>query len=283
MFYLCFGTADEEDLGRRRAWQDAAGFPSEVLSRGRLLALEPNANRRASLGVRFANDARVDNARLAEAYAAAARNAGAKIVEGAEVEAVIARGGKIAGVRTRDDSIACDAVVNSAGAWAASFAVGLAVPVTPVRGQIAVVRAARPPFRHAMYSPRGYAVARRDGRVLLGSTRESVGFDKAVTGGGLRSILGAALEISPVLAGLPYVTAWSGLRPATPDGRPIIARDPTVDGYFLACGHYRNGVLLTPLTARFAVELLQGREDPMLSALALTRFHGAAENVERRA
>jgi glycine oxidase len=269
---LAFGERDETELRRRRDWQAAAGFASDLLSRAELRALEPWASRRASLGVLFRADARVDNAALTLAYAEAARRAGAEVAEGTAVESIAVEGGSIAGVRANRAAFACDAVVNCAGAWAGALAVGLPLPIAPVRGQIAVVRAPRPPFRTALYSPRAYAVARRDGRVLLGSTRESVGYDKQVTAGGLASILRGALEIAPGLADLPATETWSGLRPVTPDRRPIIGRDPTVRGSFAACGHYRNGVLLTPLTARLVADLLAGREDERLVPLRLERF-----------
>src|SRR5262249_1954818 len=156
---LAFGERDETELRRRRDWQAAAGFASDLLSRAELRALEPWASRRASLGVLFRADARVDNAALTLAYAEAARRAGGEMAEGAAVVSIAVEGGSIAGVRTDRAVVACDAVVNCAGAWAGALAAGLRLPIAPVRGQIAVVRAPRSPFRNALYSPRAYAVA----------------------------------------------------------------------------------------------------------------------------
>jgi glycine oxidase len=118
-------------------------------------------------------------------------------------------------------------------------------------------------------------VGRRDGRVLLGSTRESAGFDKRVTGGGVGAILDAALELAPSLGALPIAGAWAGLRPGSADGRPIVGADPAVQGYYVASGHYRNGVLLAPLTAQLIAAALRGERGEWHAALGLERF-GAA-------
>ena len=145
----------------------------------------------------------------------------------------------------------CNAVVNALGAWAARLRGPTPVPVHPVRGQIAVLRAARPPFRHAIYSGRGYAVSRRDGRILLGSTREAAGFEKRVTarrnGGrpGRRAGAGAAARRDADCRDL------GGAAPG--DGRTAgrwSGRDDGGERLRLATGHYRNGVLLAPITAQ---------------------------------
>jgi glycine oxidase len=177
---------------------------------------------------------------------------------------------------TANGRVACDAVVNALGAWAGRVRGTTPLPVRPVRGQMVVVQAARAPFRHAVYSPRAYAVARRDGRVLLGSTREPVGFDKRVTAGGVAAILYAACELSPQLGTLPLTDAWAGLRPGSDDGRPIVGADPAVQGYYVASGHYRNGVLLAPITAQLIAASVRGERTPWHDALGIERFTAAA-------
>jgi glycine oxidase len=130
-----------------------------------------------------------------------------------------------------------------------------------------------------VYSARAYAVARRDGRVLLGSTRESAGFDKRVTAGGVASILAGAAELAPDLRQLPLCEAWAGLRPGSSDGRPIIGPDPAVRGYYVASGHYRNGVLLAPLTAHLIDLALGGESHPWQHAVGVERFAAAPPNA----
>jgi glycine oxidase len=273
--YLCFGAADVERVtGRVRA----LGVAALPLEPRRARALEPALSSRVRSAFLFAEDTRVDNARLTAAYAGAARNAGCTIRERERVTRVVTASGRVAGVETDRGGVACDVFVNAAGAWAGTLAAGLPIPVAPVRGQMVAVDAGRPPFRHAIYSCRGYAVSRRDGRVLLGSTRERVGFDRRATAGGIRRILAAGVELAPGLGKAPVRQWWAGLRPATPDGLPIIGFDPAVSGYLVATGHYRNGILLAPITARLVADLLQGRDDPLLAPLRLDRFQakGAA-------
>jgi glycine oxidase len=274
--YLCFDEDDERALAQRRAWQQAAGFTSEILAREQVVRLEPNVSRRVRSAALFRLDARVDAAALTAAYGRAAVCAGAQVFEREAVRGVVVESGRVVGVETEARRVACDLVVNTSGAWASSLAVGRRLPIVPVRGQIIVLGARKPPFRHAIYSRRGYAVARRDGRVLLGSTRERVGFEKRVTAGRAQRILLAGLELSPELGALPFVEGWCGLRPATPDGLPVIGADPTVAGYYVACGHYRNGVLLAPITAELVCGLIEGRPDPSLAAMSLERFAAEA-------
>jgi len=274
--YLAFNGAETATIAARCAWQRAAGVDSERVVPRQIWALEPAVSRRVRAGALYPLDARLDSAALTLALADAARAAGCTIHEGEDVKSVVAEHGRIAGIVTAAGRVPCDAVVNAMGAWAGRVRGTTPLPVQPVRGQMAVVQAARPPFRHAVYSARGYAVARRDGRVLLGSTREPVGFDKRVTGGGIATILDAALELSQALGALPLVDAWAGLRPGSVDGRPIVGVDPAVRGYYVATGHYRNGVLLAPLTARLVATLLRGDPHPWQDVLGLERFAGSA-------
>jgi glycine oxidase len=279
--HVAFTAADAERLEARRAWQLAAGAASERLTPRQIRALEPLVSPRACAGVLFPLDGRVDSAGLTQALARAAARAGCAVRETEDVKSVVAEQGRIAGIVTGSGRVACDAVVNAMGAWAGRVRGTTALPVRPVRGQIAVVHAPRPLFRHAVYSARAYAVARRDGRILLGSTRERVGFDKHVTAGGIASILDAALELAPELGALPVSEAWAGLRPGSGDGRPIVGADPAVRGYYVAGGHYRNGVLLAPLTARVVASLLRGEPNPWHDVLGIERFAGAADAGQR--
>ena len=122
-------------------------------------------------------------------------------------------------------------------------------PVRPVRGQMLALRSETVKLKKVLRSQQGYLVPRRDGRLIAGSTLEDAGFEKHVTPQGVRQILDAALELAPALAEAKIVEEWSGLRPDTPDHLPIIG--PTdIEGLWLATGHYRNGILLAPATAR---------------------------------
>jgi glycine oxidase len=127
--------------------------------------------------------------------------------------------------------------------------------------------------KHVIFSPRGYLVPRQDGRLLAGSTSENAGFARRVTAGGIASILRHALEISPVVKDLPIVDTWAGLRPRAADGLPVLGPCGEIDGLFYATGHYRNGILLAPLTAELIYEAIVARvNSPLLAPFSPDRF-----------
>jgi glycine oxidase len=126
---------------------------------------------------------------------------------------------------------------------------------------------------HVIYTPRGYVVPRRGGRLLVGATTESVGFNKAVTGAGLHALISYALEIAPGVGELSVVETWSGLRPRTEDGHPVLGASEEVRGLYYATGHYRNGILLAPLTGKLIAELIvDGEASPLLEPFTPERF-----------
>jgi glycine oxidase len=156
------------------------------------------------------------------------------------------------------------AVVLAAGSWSL-LVEGSGLPpgsVRPVRGQIAVIDTRPPLLSRVVFSGRGYVVPRADGRLLCGSTMEEVGFEKAVTAGGLRQVLDIALEIAPVLEKAPVVETWANFRPASPDGEPILGPG-TIPNLFHATGHTRNGILLAPITADAVSAAILGDAPPV--------------------
>jgi len=130
-----------------------------------------------------------------------------------------------------------------------------------------------PAVRHVIYSRRGYLVPRLSGYLIAGSTSERVGYDKRVTAGGVASIIERATEILPAVADQAITETWSGLRPHAPDDLPILGADPRVDGLIYATGHYRNGILLAPITARAISELIiEGGSQVNLAPFNVARF-----------
>ena len=224
--------------------------------------------------MRFPDDHRLDNARLTRAFAVAAATLGVELRAGCPVRAIECAAGRAVAVRTARERIVAGAVVNAAGAWAEQLApAGTTLPVRPIRGQMVSLSVTRPVFRHAIYSHGLYLVPRRDGRVLAGSTYEDAGFDKRVTGAALGAIVAGAVRLAPALADASFTGAWAGLRPGTPDNLPILGRDPHVQRLYYATGHYRNGILLAPVTARALRELvLDGRTSYELEPFAAARF-----------
>jgi glycine oxidase len=237
----------------------ARGLAVEALSAAELRECEPNVSERAVGAAYFAGDRRVDNVRLTRALAASAVQRGATLLIGRPVTALVFEGGRLAGVRAGAETLRAPVVINASGAWASLLAGDpQPPPVEPLRGQIVAFDMSPPPLRHVVWSDHGYLVPRGDGRLLAGSTVEKAGYDKSVTAGGVRSILDMALRLVPALADVRIADAWAGLRPATPDGLPVIGHG-AVPGLVHAAGLFRDGILLGPLVGELAAELAQGR------------------------
>ena len=233
---------------------------ARLLSDGDLGLLEPlmNAGGRAFLLPEFSIDAR----KLGSALEKAARTLGVDFVTGAAVTEVAVLAGRAAGVRTAKSFYASSIVVNCAGAWAGQIK-PLALPTRPVKGQIVCVippadaHNSGPLIRHVVRAAEVYIVPRSDGRLLLGSTVEEAGFDKRVDPATVQRLHQAAIKLVPELARMRMHDAWAGLRPGSPDALPILGAT-SLAGYYAATGHYRDGVLLAPVTALVMTQLLTG-------------------------
>lgn len=210
-------------------------------------------------------EATVDTRRLLPAVHAAAEEAGAAFRVGTVVKHVHAGGVELEdGTRLRGRVVVC------AGAWTGEVPGLAALPVRPVRGQLAGLQGV--PLQRVVFGAGGYLVPRADARVVCGATMEEVGFSRGVTAAGVRQVLDTAMRLAPALGGAAFEGAWSGFRPGTPDGLPILGQ---VDGVWVASGHYRNGILHAPFTARrMAGALLDN--SPLPLEFAPQRFQGGA-------
>ena len=273
--YLSLREEDDAELEHRHGWQSEAKLCVERLTAGEAREMEPALSPAVRFALRFPGDHQVDSRALSAALWKAAERAGAEVRLGAEAAALLRDGGRAAGVALADGTrVAAGAVVIAGGSWAGRIE-GLprALPVEPVHGQLLALHPHPPLLRHVVDSPRGYLVPRASGRVVAGATAERVGYHKAVTAAGLHRLLSAAIEAAPGLAAAPVAETWSGLRPGTPDGLPILGADPDFPNLLYATGHFRNGILLTPLTADLVVSLLLGDTPSMdLAAYSITRF-----------
>lgn len=259
--YAAIGAMHARRLAGRMRWQRAAGLRVERLSRRDARRRVPVLSPDVGLAVHFPDDHRVNNERLATAVAVAARRAGARILEDTAALAIEAADGRVTGLRTALGRIASGLVVDAAGAWAADVGVPHGVrppPVFPVRGQMLVLRVAPGTLACPLYSCAAYLVPRLDGRVLLGSTYERVGFEKRVTLEAASRLLAAARAVAPGLAGASFERAYAGLRPATADHLPVVGRAADVAGLVYAAGLYRSGILLAPLVADAVADLATG-------------------------
>jgi glycine oxidase len=273
--YLALREEDDGELVERLHWQSAAGMCVQRLTAEETLSLEPAVTPDVRWALRFPGDHQVDNRRLGAALWKAAEQAGAEFRLGAEAVAIRRDGERVLGVELADGtSIACDTVVVAGGSWAGQVR-GLprALPVEPVMGQLLALQTAPPPFRHVVDSARCYTVPRADGRLIVGATTEHVGHRKTVTAGGVSRLLSGALEVCPALADAPIAETWAGLRPGTSDGLPILGRDPDVPGIIYATGHYRNGILLAPITGEIIGGLLLGDPPSIdIAPFSISRF-----------
>jgi glycine oxidase len=250
--YLAFTDEDVDEIERRYAWQSAAELPLEKLTAAELRELEPAIGHDVRAGLKFPLDRQVETRRLLSALIAANDRLGLQIKTGTSVTSLKVERDRVVGIETTRGQIATDCVVLAAGAWSSQIpARNKTLPdlrIKPVRGQMLCFSPEAPISRHVIYSPRGYIVPRRDGRMLAGSTTEHAGFDKQVTAAGVDSIRAAAVEISPRVSSLPLTDSWAGLRPRAADTLPVLGPCGEIAGLHYATGHYRNGILLAPLT-----------------------------------
>jgi glycine oxidase len=260
--------AQQRQAGLRCDWLEA----DEVAERFPGVAPPP-----ACRGALFApEDGAVDPPALTAALLADARRLGVTVVPERVVRIETGLGvGRATGVALANGTIAAAHVVIAAGAWSPRIG-GLPsprpLPVEPVRGQMAAAPwpAGTPPA--ILYCDHGYVLARA-GEALMGSTMEHVGFDGRVTEAGIAQVVSAAARLLPALGGAPPVRTWAGLRPVTPDGRPIVGADPEVSGLWYATGHGRNGILLAALTGDIIATLIAGEAtDVDIAPFAPARF-----------
>jgi len=268
---VAFDEAGTQELAERVAWQQAVGLRASLLDGNAARALQPGISDTVLSAAHFPDDHQVDNQLLVRALTLAAARAGAAFRTGV-VRGVVETQGRATGVDVEGELLEADAVVVAAGSWS-GLVPGSGVSldtVKPVRGQMLQLQLRVPPFQSVLSSPNGYLVPRRDGRVIAGSTMEFKGFDKAVTADGLRRLLDMALSVFPALAEAPVQGHWAGLRPWTEDHAPLLGAS-SLPGLFLATGHFRNGILLAPITARVVTDALLGRALP--AGLDLRPFH----------
>ncbi len=279
--YLAFNDEDEAAIERRFEWQTRAGLQIERLTAGELLRLEPAISEHVRGGLRFPLDCQVENRLLLAALLSSLEKRGVDVRADTNVESLLVNKGRITGVRTSRYTLHAPTVIVAGGAWTSFLtSADSRVPpirIEPVRGQMLCFEGQPGSMRHVLYSPRGYVVPRMNGRLLAGSTTEYTGFEKAVTGWGIQTIMTNAIEIAnSTIANARFADAWAGLRPRAEDKLPVIGGCAEVDGLFYATGHYRNGILLAPVTADLiAKQISTGAAAAMLNAFSPDRFQPA--------
>lgn len=256
---VAYTDAELTELRGHAATLDAIGIRAQLHSAEDTRRLEPACHEEVVGSLELPEEAQLEPKALLPALALAAARAGATFRTGATVHGVRAASGRVRGVEVDGGLLEADAVVVCAGSWT-SLIPGLSLPSTtihPVRGQIVETHSRPPLFRRIVFGAGGYVVTRPDGRMLCGSTEEHVGFRREVTFEGLTRVLATARRIAPGLADAPVLGHWSSFRPGTSDDLPLIGETSTA-GLYVASGHYRNGILLSAITADLVRELVVG-------------------------
>ncbi len=258
------------------------GIASELLARSAVIAAEPWLSRHVTGGLLVRDEGWVDNRRLGRALASACEAGGVSITTTAALR-VECDTRRVLGVATDFGFVAAARVINACGAWAAQLdgpPAPCRPPVTPVKGQMLALGVPRDFVRRATWAADCYLVPRDDGRLLVGATVESAGFDERPTAQGMHDLLHAALTAAPSLANFSVTESWAGLRPGTPDGLPFLGAT-RLDGFFLATGHYRNGILLAPITARLIADAIEGMAAQALRPFSIERANAEESRAAR--
>lgn len=275
--------ASAQSLRKRKAWISEAGLDAEWLEAPEVALREPAVDG-AVAGLFLPQEGQVDNRALARALRIVVEQSGCSIREGSSVAELDVVGGRTRGVRLMDGTrLACDLVILAAGAWSGHVA-GLPrpLPVRPVKGQMLALEtgATAPLVRSVVETESCYVVPRspnpgsptRGVRAWVGATSEEVGFARGTTSEALESLRTAAVTIIPSLTRARVIDAWVGFRPGTPDGCPVLGRDPDVEDLVHATGHYRNGILLVPITGHLCRCAVEGHGDARLNSFRPDRF-----------
>ena len=273
---------DTYQLRHLHTSQQELGLDVEWLTGHAARDIEPALSPRVTAAIRSATDHQVDNRRMVKALQRSFQACGGVLHENSTIESIIIENGVATGVQTQDGFQAADTLILAAGCWSAQIE-GLpntiVPPVRPVKGQMLalqmeagitvknVIRTVR-----ARYPTSVYLVPRTDGRLIVGATSEEMGFDTRLTAGGAFELLRGAWEAVPGIYELPLLETWAGLRPGSRDNAPILGKTP-IENLIYATGHYRNGILLTPITAYEITKLiLTGETSETIAPFQLDRF-----------
>jgi glycine oxidase len=249
--YLSFSENDSSEINKRFELQKLAGLTVEKITATEIRKMEPFISPDVREGLFFEKDWQVENRKLLSALQLFAENNNIDVCENEEAVAILNEKNRVIGVETKNGKFLADKVILTTGAWTSFIkTTDFMLPeIKPIRGQMLSVKTAKRLFSKVIYSPRGYIVPRRDGRILAGATVEDVGFDANITREGMDNIFANTVELVPSLENLGIAEKWSGLRPFFADGLPILGRIPNFDNILIATAHFRNGILLAPKTA----------------------------------
>jgi glycine oxidase len=237
------------------------GIRCEALAAPELRRLEPSLAPSFVRAFHLPDTAQLRNPRHVKALVAGCASWGARLRPGCPVVGLERQGGRVPSVTTANGRLSAGHYLIASGAWSDALLApfGWRPGIRPVRGQIALLNTGAPLFRRVLMLGKRYLVPRPDGRVLIGATEEDAGFDKRTTAAAIRDLLDFGIAVVPGLGDAPLERSWAGLRPGSPDGLPFLGPVPGVDNLFVAAGHFRAGIQLSPGTGTVMAELILGR------------------------
>ena len=264
---LCLSDVEAQEMQDRLAWQQAAGFKIDWLDAAAVRQRQPHLAPDIPVqgGILLPDVAQVRPPRLLKALTETVLRLGVQIRDHTPVTSITRDGDQVTGVTVGSgETIHAPIVINAAGSWAAQLGPDMSrLPVKPIKGTIVLLETPEPPTRELLDSSQGALYPRPDNKVLLGATVEDVGFDKRVTLASVDQLVHQAMTLIPSLKDATLVKAWSGLRPYSHDSLPYLGPIPGVRGAYTATGHFRNGILLAPITGLLMKEMILG-EAPTL-------------------
>jgi glycine oxidase len=268
---------NEEELAGYRAglrYRDQLGVELIELDRKLVHEVEPRISERIIGGIFSPEEGQVSNQLFTLALSRAAKKRGVRFIEGAPVVRFLRRGARVPAVRTPQGDFACDRIVLCAGPWTRALAKKLRadLPTFPVRGQMLALGGMVTPIGRPVWGRRGYVMPRANGLIFAGATVERAGFRIRTTKRGLAFVRRGAFELVPQLRQAREHFTWAGLRPGSPDGLPIMGALPGWDNVTVATGHFRNGILLAPITAELIAAALVDRDTAPLAPFDPARF-----------
>jgi glycine oxidase len=281
---LAYEETREAELKPKIDWLRRAGHSVRWLDAPEALQLEPALHPNIRGGFYDEDAYHINPIRFTQALGQAAARRGARFHLGTDVLGLRRDGARATHVQTTGGDQVAGHVVLATGAWAGVYAewVRAPIPVFPAKGQILTVYAAPPPLRSVVFGLDAYLLPRVDGTVVCGATVERVGFDKSLTVDGMAWLLEMVKALCPTLERAPIDRVWTGLRPGSPDDMPIVGLAPGWENVILATGHFRNGIMLAPVTADLVAGLIMREESsPLLGPLSPSRFAGFIEPTER--
>ncbi len=249
---------DSDEQKEARRWAEQYNVHCESVNPAQVLELEPQLGTARSDGIWLPDVAQIRNPRLVKAMRGSLLHHGVKLLEQSKVDALVIKNDKITGVLIDGKELAAEKLIITSGAWSAAMLqpLGIRLEIKPLRGQMLLFKGPPDLVSRIALSRDRYVIPRRDGRVLVGSTLEDVGFDKSTTVEARDDLIAEARRLIPALSRFELEHHWAGLRPASLDGTPYIYEDEKIQGLYVNTGHFRNGVVLGPASARLMADIV---------------------------